>query len=154
MIRNAAFFTRNVVLCVCSLVGWSGVRGQSASALEQRYSRPFVLEIRPGVNVYPAFTPDGDVCRMVIAKHPDVNNKHADMNTAIPPALVKAIEDELVPPDERGPELSPYLSPESFVAGGASLIQKDYDNVSLGVYGSSGDAYAIVITWRHRLCSE
>jgi hypothetical protein len=133
-----------------ALTSCSGLIGQTENQLEQRYNRPNAFEVRRGVNAYPTFAADGNVCRMVIAKFPKVDN----MDTTIPPALVKEIENELAPEDERGRELSPYLSPDSFVAGGASLIQKDYENLSIGVYGSGGDAYAIVIAWRYHTCSN
>jgi hypothetical protein len=90
----------------------------------------------------------------VIAKFPKVDEKLADINTTIPPALAKEIENELAPEDERGPELSP--KPDLFRGGGTALIQKDYENVSIGVYSSRGnaDAIAIVITWRYHTCSQ
>jgi hypothetical protein len=33
-----------------------------------------------------------------------------------------------------GSPLSPYLSSEAFLIGGASFIKKDYENVSVGMY--------------------
>jgi hypothetical protein len=141
-----------VAFVTFALTSCSDLMGQTENQLEQRYNRPNAFEVRPGVNAYPTFAADGNVCRMVIAKYPKVDSKSADTNTTIPPALVKEIENELAPEDERGRELSPYLSPDSFVMGGASLIKKDYENVSIGVYGSGGDAYAIVITWRYHTC--
>lgn len=148
------FCLRVVVLLAFAVVSCPEVIGQTENQLEQRYRRPNVFEVRPGVNAYPTFASDGNLCRLVVAKRPRVDNKVADMDTSMPPALVKEIEDELIPPDERGRELSPYLSPDSFVMGGASLIQKDYENVSIGVYGSGGDAYGIVIKWHYHACSE
>lgn len=147
-------FTSVPAFVVFALISCSEVVSQTENQLEQRYKRPDVFEVRPGLDAYPTFAQDGNVCRMVISKHPSVDNKLADMNTTISSVLVKEIEDEIAPEDERGRELSPYLSPESFVAGGASLIQKDYENVSIGVYGSAGDAYAIVITWRYHACPK
>jgi len=143
-----------VAVAALSFYECSDLIGQTENQLEQLYRRSDAFEIRPGVNVYPAFAPDGNVCRMVIAKYPKVDNKLADTNTSISPALIKEIEDELAPPDHRGRELSPYLSPDSFVAGGASLTKKDYENASISVYETSGVAYAIVITLRYHPCSN
>ena len=154
MTRNVLCFVRTAVLGACALMSCSGIVGQTESQLEKRYSRPVVFEIRPGINAFPAFAPDGNVCRLVIAKRPTVDNRSADMDITMSPILVKEIEDEVVPPPARGPELSGFLSPESYVAGGAWLIQKDYDNVSIGASGNSVDTYAIIITWRHHLCSK
>jgi hypothetical protein len=137
-------------LAVCC----SGVAAQTENQLEQRYGHPAVFEVRPGINIYPTFAADGDVCRMVIAKHPTVDNKAADMDTTLSSAQIKEIEDELIPPEARGPELSPYFSPASFVVGESSFIQKDYENVSIGVASGSVGAVAIVITWRHRTCTR
>ena len=81
-----------------ALTSCSSLIGQTENQLEQRYNRPNAFEVRPGVNAYPMFAPDGSVCRMVIAKFPKVDNKRVDMNTTIPPTLIKEIEDELPPP--------------------------------------------------------
>ena len=147
-------FAQPAAIVALALISSSAVIGQTANQLEQRYKHPDAFEVRQGVNAYPTFASDGNVCRLVVAKRPTVTNKMLDMNTTMSSALVKEIEDELVPPDERGRELSPYLSPDSFVMGVASLTKKDYENVSIAVYDSSGDAYAIVITWRYHACSE
>jgi hypothetical protein len=152
--RTVWRFTQVGVFIALALVTCNKVTGQTENQMEQRYSRSNAFEVRPGVDAYPTFAQDGNVCRMVIAKHPKVDEKSADMNTAMSPALVKEIEEELAPSDQRGRELSPYLSPDSYVIGQASLTQKDYENVSVGVYGSGGDAYAIVITWNYHACSN
>ena len=117
MALDVRCYARPAVHAALVLVGCSNAFGQTENQLEQRYGRPNVFEVRPGVNVYPTFASDGNVCRLVVAKHPTVGNKVADMDTTMSSALVKAIEDEMAPPDERGRELSHYLSPESFVAG-------------------------------------
>ena len=152
MSPNVLCYARATVFAVSALLSCSEVTGQTESQLKQRYSHPVVFEVRPGINGYPTFAVEGDVCRMVIAKRPTVENETADMDTTLSSALIKEIEDELIPPEARGRELSAYLSPSSFIVGGSSLIQKDYENVSIGVYGGSAGADAIVITWRRRTC--
>lgn len=147
-------FAQHATIVALTVISSSAVIGQTANQLEQRYKHPDAFEVRQGVNAYPTFASDGNVCRLVVAKRPTVSNKLADMNTTISSALVKEIEDELAPPDERGRELSPYFSQDSYVIGAASLTKKDYENVSIGVYESSGYAYAIVITWRFQECPE
>lgn len=150
MTPNALCYARRVVLAAVGLASCSGLAGQTENQLEQRYGRPNVFEIRPGVNAYPTFASDGNVCRMVVAKRPQVDNKLTEMNTTMSPALVKEIEDELIPEDQRGQE----LDNGEFRGGQGSIIQKVYENASIDVYRSSVDAYAIVITWRYHACSK
>jgi len=94
---------------------------------------------------------------MVVQKRLYVDPANADFESAIPGALANQLVDELVPAGEKGKPISPYLSSESFVAGGASFIKKDYENVSVGMYGSliegkASGASVIVITWPKRTC--
>jgi hypothetical protein len=136
---------------------WSfSAPGQTEDQLSARLKKVVAFEIRPGIDVYPSFAADGNVCRMVIEKRRYADPGNADFNLTIPNAVANQLVDELVPPTERG-EPSKYLSTESFVAGGASFIKQDYQNVSVGMYGGSVEgktngATVIVITWANRTC--
>jgi hypothetical protein len=134
-----------------------GVKGQTENQLKTRLKTVTAFEIRPAINVFPAFAKDGNVCRMVVEKRRFSDPADADPEATIPNALANQLVDELVPASERGKALSPYLSSESFVAGGASFIKKDYENVSVAMFGSLVEGKAsgtrvIVINWSRRTC--
>jgi hypothetical protein len=143
-----------ILLLLCAV----GAAGQTEDQLGARLKKVTAFEIRPGIDVFPSFAADGSVCRMVIEKRQYINPRNADFDITIPSAVANQVVDELVPPTERG-KPSKYLSNESFVAGGASFIKQDYENVSVGMYGSSVEGKAngasvIVITWPKRTCSS
>jgi len=141
-----------VLLLFCS---W-GTVGQTEDQLGVRLKKLVTFEIRPGIVVFPTFTTGGDVCRMVIEKKQYIDSSNPDFDRMIPSDLVDRLVDEVVPPNERG-KPSKYLSSESYIAGGAAFIKQDYENVSVGVYGTSivgkkNGAYLIVINWQNRTC--
>src|ERR1700690_47118 len=114
-----------------------GVAGQTEDQLGARFKRIVVFEIRPGIDAFPMFTANGSVCSLVIEKRQYLDPRKPDFDNAIPSALANQLVDEIVPPSERGRPSSPYLSSESFIAGGASFIKQDYENVSVAMYGTS-----------------
>jgi hypothetical protein len=149
-------------LAICSLIPVlfcsMGAAGQTEPQLAVRLKKVTAFEIRPGIDVFPAFTTDGSVCRMVVEKRQYLDPRNADFDITIPSAVANQLVDELVPATERG-KPSKYLSSESFVAGGASYIKQDYENVSVGMYGSSIEgkkdgANVIVISWPKRTCPQ
>ncbi len=158
------FISRDSVnrqLAICSLVFLlfcnRGAAGQTEAQLEARFKKLVVLEIRPGIDVFTSFAANGSVCQMVIEKRQYLEGRNSDFDNTIPSALANQLVDELVPPSERGKPSSPYLSSESFIAGGASFIKQDYENVSVAMYGRSVDgkvsgARAIIIDWPKRVC--
>jgi hypothetical protein len=104
---------------------------------------------------FPTFSSDGNVCRLTIQKMPFESRK-SDTDEVIPSALVDQLIDEVVPPAERG-KPSKYLSTDSYIAGGAAFIKQDYENVSVGIYGTSvvdkkNGATLVIVTWRNRTC--
>jgi len=135
----------------------AGAIGQTEEQLGAKFKRISAFEIRPGIEVFPTFAADGNVCRLVVEKRQYINPASADFDSVIPSSLATLLVDELVPEKERGKPLSPYLSSESFVAGGASFLKKDYENVSVGMYGSTVEGRTsgvsvIVISWPKRKC--
>jgi hypothetical protein len=144
----------SLVILVCTSFG---AAGQTENQLEARLKKVAAFEIRPGIDVFPRFAENGGVCRMVVEKRQYLDPANADFDITIPSVLANQLVDELVPASERGKPLSPYLSSESLLAGGASFIKKDYENVSVGMYGSSVEGKAsgatvIVISWPKRTC--
>jgi len=147
------FVAASIVFFIC---GSLTATGQTEDQLNARLKRLAAFEIRPGIDVFPTFAADGDVCRMVIEKRQYLDPQNASFSITIPTALANQMVDQLVPPSERG-KPSKYLSSDSFISGGASFIKQDYENVSVGMYGSLVDGKAngvsvIVITWAKRVC--
>lgn len=146
------------ISCVAFLLAGSrAAEGQTEDQLAARFKRVPAFEIRAGVDVFPTFAADGNVCRIVVEKRKYLDPRNADFGITIPSELANQLIDELVPPSERGKPLSPYLSGDSYVGGGASFIKQDYENVSVGSYGSTENGQfhgvsVIVITWPKRTC--
>ena len=133
------------------------VVGQTESQISARLKRIVVFEIRPGIDIFPVFSADGNVCRMVIEKR-GYSNEKPDFDIIIPTALANQLVDEVVPSSERGSPAK-FLSPDSYIAGGASLTKQDYENVSVSMYGNSVEgkvrgARAIIIEWPKRTCAS
>lgn len=132
--------------------------GQTEDQLATRFKRTPAFELRPGIDVFPSFAADGSVCRMVVEKRQYLDPRNADFSITIPNTVANQLVDDLVPPTERG-KASKYLSSDSFVGGGASFIKQDYENVSVGMYGTpeagkTSGVSVIVISWPKRTCSS
>jgi hypothetical protein len=135
--------------------GWVAV-AQTQDQLGSRFKRLSAFEIRPGIVAFPTFSKDGNVCRLTIQKMQPFESSNSDTDQMIPSAFVDQLVDEVVPPPERG-KPSKYLSTDSYIAGGAAFIKQDYENVSVGIYGTSvigreNGATLVVVTWRNRTC--
>lgn len=77
-----------------------------------------------------------------------------DMGSVIPKKVEDEVLEELVPTNIRGAE-SKWLDPDSFVAGNAYELKKDYENVSIEKDGSLSDSSGdgvIIIRWKNRGC--
>ncbi len=130
--------------------------GQTEAQLGARFKKLTVFEVRPGIVASSTFSDDGNVCRLTIEKMRSLDPGNSDLGHMIPSAEVNPLVDEVVPPSERG-KASKYLNAESWIAGGGAFIKQDYENVSVGVYGTASadqpnGAALIVITWRNRTC--
>jgi hypothetical protein len=124
--------------------------------LAARFKKLVLFEIRPGIVALPTFAADGRVCRLEIKRVQQLESESTAPDHVIPSNLVDKVVDQVVPPSERG-KPNKYLSTESWMAGGAAFIKEDYENVSVGTYGTSvvdgpNGATQIVITWRNRRC--
>jgi hypothetical protein len=116
---------------------------------ESRFNRVATLEIRPGINIFPTFAANGNVCRMIVEKRVYVDPNIVDHNNVIPVALAHQLVDELVPPKERGTP-SKHLGEEW-------LFKQDYENLSVtmhraAVVGEQNAIHVIVIEWPMRDC--
>lgn len=110
--------------------------GQTKTQLAAKYTEIAAFEIRPGIVAFSTFTKDGDVCRVVIEKLLYLDQQSSNFDDKLPSALVDLLVDEVVPPSERG-KRAKYLSTDSFIAGGSAYLKQDYENVSVGIYGTS-----------------
>lgn len=140
---------------VSLISGWDAA-AQTQDQLGSRFKKLVALEIRPGIVAFPTFSSDGNVCRLTIQKMQPFESRNSDTDQMIPSALVDQLVDEVVPLAERG-KPSKYLSTESYIAGGAAFIKQDYENVSVGIYGTSvvdkeNGATLVIVTWRNRTC--
>jgi hypothetical protein len=159
MQRNAviSIAKRIVMLSLILLLNCSrDAAGQTQDQLASRFKKLVALEVRPGILAFPTFSRDGNVCRLTIQKMRPFESRDSDSGPMIPSALVDQLVNEVVPPTERG-KPSKYLSTESYISGGAAFIKQDYENVSVGIYGTSlvdkaNGATLIIVTWRNRTC--
>src|SRR5690348_11764587 len=99
--------------------------GQTASDLSLKYPAISAYKVRPGILMTAKYAEDGQVCEMILQRRymPD----QTDADSTISPKVEKKLIDELAPGAERGPE-SKWLGQDSFVAGGVTHIEKDFQN--------------------------
>jgi len=152
--RLAQFlFLLNILTMFCSLA-----YAQTTGQLSARYRSFTAFEIRPEIQARATFATSGEVCRIVIEKQRYRSSQKVDFDPVIPSVLANELVDELVPVSERGKRVSPFLSSDSFIAGGTSFIKEDYENVSISMYGNElsvsnkSGAKVITITWSKRTC--
>ncbi len=119
-----------------------------------KYKRVEAYEVRPGILMMPRYSPDGQVCMVVLQKDHYVNEV-ALLDSTLPREVVTQIFDELVPPSERGPRsTNDEMARLSVYAGNSVTSLLDYKNVSLEISrqaSSLGDTVA-VIQWKGRPC--
>src|SRR5215470_16569020 len=126
------------VVCVFLLMpfcGWSAA-AQTKDHLATKYKEVPAFEIRPGILAFATFGKDGNVCRLIIEKPGYLGGQGSGFDTTLPDGQVDLLVDEVVPRSERG-KPAKYLNSDSYIAGGASLIKQDYENLSVSVYGSA-----------------
>jgi len=150
--RVTAFCTLVALLFCASIAS-----AQTKEQLAAKHKEVAAFEIEPGIVAFSTFTRDGNVCEIIIHKLGYVDSQHSDFDSTIPDSKVDHLVDEVVAPTERG-KPSKYLSPHSWMAGGAAFIRQDYENVSVSVYGSAvaegpNHANVIVISWPKRGCT-
>jgi hypothetical protein len=135
-------------------------RGQSAADLSAKYPVVAAYEVRPGIMMTPSYASDGQVCEMMLERHTAVTKTKTTMNFGLPLSkeLVNEIVDELVPPSERGKELTDFKNwLGTTIEGGFITTDHAYENVVVRVYGITrpepGGDIVVTITWRKRTCS-
>ena len=97
---------------------------------------------------------------MILERHTAVTKTKTTMNFGLPLSkeLVNEIVDELVPPSERGKELTDFKNwLGTTIDGGFITTDHAYENVVVRVYGITrpepGGDMLVTITWRRRVCS-
>jgi hypothetical protein len=136
-----------VLLClVFPATGW----GQTASDFAAKYRAIAAYEIRPGVLMRARYAQDGQVCEIVLQRHYFADQ--ADADSSISPKLEGELIDELAPEVERGPATSKWLR-NSFIAGGVSHVERDFEKVLVEVDGTVSEGIKVVtIHWKKRTC--
>lgn len=145
-------------ICVVLLIPFCTwfAAGQTKNQLAAKYKEISTFEIRPGIVAFATFAKDGNVCRLIIEKPGYVGGQASGFETTLPGGQIDLLVDEVAPPDERG-KPAKYLNSDSYIAGGASLIKQDYENVSVSLYGSASPegpnhVNVIIIDWPKRDC--
>ena len=125
--------------------------GQSSDNLSARYAVVSAYQVRPGILMTAKYAEDGQVCEMVLQRHytPD----QTDADSTIPAKLEAELIEELAPAVTRGPAISRWLK-NSFVAGGVTHTERDFENIQVEIDGtvSAGDKI-VVIHWKKRTCA-
>jgi uncharacterized protein (DUF433 family) len=136
-----------------SLVALAAVSaiGQTSDNLAAKYPTVSAFQVRPGILMTAKYAEDGQVCQLVLERRytPD----QSDAESSIPGKVEDQLLDELVPTVERGPATSRWLG-NSYVAGGVTHTERDFENVLIEIDGTvlSGDKI-LVIHWKKRTCA-
>ena len=125
--------------------------GQTSDNLAAKYPVVSAYKVRPGILMTAKYAEDGQVCEMVLQRH--YTSDQTDADSTIPAELEDQLVDELAPPVERGPATSRWLK-NSYVAGGVTHTERDFENVLIEIDGtaSAGDK-VVVIHWKKRTCA-
>lgn len=127
--------------------------GQTSDNLAAKYPSISAYRVRPGLLMTARFAGDGQVCEMVLERRytPD----QTDADSTIPSKLEDQLIDELVPTAERGSSATGRWLNNSFVAGGVTHRERDFENVLIEIDGTvSGGDKVIVIHWKKRTCAD
>lgn len=130
----------------------ASVAGQTSDNLAAKYPAISAYEVRPGILMTAKYAGDGQVCEMVLERRytPD----QTDADSTIPGKVEDQLTDELAPTVERGTATSRWLK-NSYVAGGVTHTERDFENVLIEIDGtvSAGDKI-VVIHWKKRTCVD
>jgi hypothetical protein len=126
--------------------------GQTSDNLAAKYPAISAYEVRPGILMTAKYAGEGQVCEMVLERRYSPDQTDAD--SIIPGKLEDQLIDELVPTAERGSATSRWLN-NSFVAGGVTHRERDFEKVLIEIDGtvSAGDKI-VVIRWKKRTCAD
>jgi hypothetical protein len=131
---------------------------KTTSSFRQRYGQPLseTFLVRPGIVVSASYGASGDTCELVISrKQPDAEIKRWPGSETIDYKLLKEIEEELVPINERG-KFKIGGFDDIFCAPTFDCIGSSEGWEKVGTYTNAGDTGARyeVITWNRDECSR
>ncbi len=126
--------------------------GQTSGNLAAKYPVVSAYQVRPGILMTAKYTDDGQVCEMTLERRYTPDQTDADSN--IPGKLEDQLIEELAPTAERGSATSRWLK-NSYIAGGVTHAERDFENVLIEIDGtvSAGDKI-VVIHWKKRTCVD
>lgn len=139
-----------LMFCLASVVSaWA----QTPNDLAAKYPVVAVYEVRPGILMTAHYGRDGQVCEAILEKRHYISAEDIDLSSTISSKLRDELLDELAPPSERGPE-SKWLTSGSYIAGGVSHLERNFENVLVETDGdvSTGDK-VVIIHWKQRTCA-
>jgi hypothetical protein len=127
------------------------LNGQTPNNLSAKYPTVAAYKVRPGILMTAKYAEDGQVCEMVLERR--YMQDQPDADSTIPSRLMDQLIDELAPTVDRGPAKRRWLG-NSFVAGGVTHVERDFENVLVEIDGtvSRGDKI-VVIRWKKRTCA-
>lgn len=154
-------------LCVAVMMAVSAW-GQTSGDLSAKYSALNAYEVRPGILMTAKYAENGQACEMVLETRHYHAPGQSDVGSYIPLNMENQLIDELAPPTERGPATSKWLR-NSFMAGGVSYMERDFENVLVIIHGTyscdqeqsngrvscpNGGTQVIEIRWKTRTCAS
>jgi hypothetical protein len=128
--------------------------GQTSADLGAKYRQITSYKVRPDTVMTPRYAQGGQVCEMIVEKRAKTD-KDIIFGSSFAEKEWKGVVDELVPPSERGKDVTELLN--TTVDGGFITADYTYENVRIRVQGVTrpkpGPAVLITITWRKRTCA-
>ena len=126
-----------------------------AADLGAKYRKITSYEVGPGIVMTPRYAQDGQVCEMIVEKRAKTD-KDTIFASSFAEKEWKDAVDELVPPSERGKDVTGLLN--TTVDGGFITADYTYEKVRIRVQGVTRPkptpAVLITITWTKRTCAE
>jgi hypothetical protein len=127
-----------------------------------KYKKIEAYEVRPGIEMFPRYTADGQVCEIGLEKlmyTPELVRLDADLDTK----EIDEVLDDLVPANERGKPTDKipgsHLSVET---GPAFQTLEDFENVKVQIYSRvykpkhkneiALQPVVAVVQWKNRVC--
>jgi hypothetical protein len=124
--------------------------GQTSDDLAAKYPVVSAYQVRPGILMTARYAKNGQVCEMLLERRYTSDQTDADSN--IPGKVEDQLIDELAPKDERGSAISHWLK-NSFVAGGVTHTERDFENVLIEIDGTIVGDKIVIIHWKKRTCA-
>ena len=128
--------------------------GQTSADLGAKYRQITSYKVRPDTVMTPRYAQGGQVCEMIVEKRAKTD-KDIIFGSSFAEKEWKGVVDELVPPSERGKDVTELLN--TTVDGGFITADYTYENVRIRVQGVTRPkptpAVLITITWSKRTCA-